>query len=67
MPRNDAERIVAKVRQYAAEPKSLGANVSALKNSSYVRLRVGDWRVIMDDFGNVIEVVKIGPRGSAYE
>ena len=67
MPRNDADRIIAKVRQYATEPESLAANVKALQNSNYVRLQVGDWRVIMDETGNVIEVVKIGARGNVYE
>ncbi len=67
MPRNDADRIIAKVRQYATEPESLAANVKALQNSKYVRLQVGDWRVIMDETGNVIEVVKIGARGNVYE
>jgi mRNA interferase RelE/StbE len=35
--------------------------------SPYIRLRVGDWRVIMDDKGAVLDVLKIGPRGSIYE
>jgi mRNA interferase RelE/StbE len=30
-----------------------------------IRLRVGDWRVIMDD-GVVLEIVAIGSRGSVY-
>ncbi|WP_035097604.1 hypothetical protein [Devosia sp. LC5] len=31
-----------------------------------IRLRVGDWRVIMED-GVVLEVLEIGPRGGVYE
>jgi mRNA interferase RelE/StbE len=64
---NVAKTIVSKVEQYAGDPKSLANNVTALSNSTYVRLRVGDWRIIMDDTNTVLEVVKIGPRGSIYE
>jgi mRNA interferase RelE/StbE len=67
MPRNEAERIRAKVEQYAASPRSLGNNVKALAGSPFIRLRVGDWRVIMDDRDAVLEIVRIGPRGGVYE
>jgi mRNA interferase RelE/StbE len=67
LPVNEAKRIVAKIEQYAKAPASLANNVKRLTGSPYVRLRVGDWRVIMDDQGNVLDVLKIGPRGSVYE
>lgn len=67
MPANTARVIVAKVEQYAADPASLGNNVKALKGRAGVRLRVGAWRVIMDDDGAVLAVLKIGPRSSVYE
>lgn len=38
-------------------------NVKALVGSEYIRLRVGDWRIIMDDQGTVLQVLKIGARG----
>ena len=66
MPSNEAMRIRAKIIQYAQEPSSLGNNVKALKGSSYVRLRVGDWRVIMDDNNNVLAVIAVGARGGIY-
>ncbi len=66
LPRNEAERIISKIEQYAKEPKSLANNVKALVGSSYIRLRVGDWRIVMDDQGNVLEVIKIGARGEIY-
>lgn len=40
-------------------------NVKALKGREAIRLRVGDWRVIMDD-GVVLAVLEIGPRGDIY-
>ncbi len=67
LPANQTKRIVAKIEQYAKTPASLANNVKRLTGSSYVRLRVGDWRVIMDDRGNVLDVLNIGPRGSVYE
>lgn len=67
LPSNEAQRITSKIEQYASDPKSLANNVKALVGSPYIRLRIGDWRVIMDDQRNVIEVIKIGPRGSIYE
>lgn len=67
MPAKEAKRIVAKVEQYASDPKSLANNVKALAGSPYIRLRVGDWRVVMDDRGNVLGILRIGPRGSIYD
>lgn len=67
MPRNTADRIRSKVSQYAEDPASLAANVKALKGREGIRLRVGDWRVIMLDEVTVLDVLEIKPRGSAYE
>ena len=66
MPRDAAERIMGKVDQYAADPASQANNVKALQGRDGIRLRVGDWRVIMRD-GEVLAVLEIGPRGSIYE
>ncbi|MBI4923978.1 MAG: type II toxin-antitoxin system RelE/ParE family toxin [Devosia nanyangense] len=67
LPANEARRIRAKIQQYAADPASLANNVKALKGSRYLRLRVGDWRVVMNDQGVVLIIVKVGPRGSIYD
>lgn len=67
IPGTDAQRIMAKIRQFAENPASLANNVKALAGSPYLRLRVGDWRVIMDDQGRVLEILRIAARGSAYE
>lgn len=66
MPRDTAVRIMAKVDQYAVDPASQANNVRALQGREGIRLRVGDWRVIMRD-GEVLAVLEIGPRGSIYE
>lgn len=66
MPANTAKRIVVKIEAYASNPASQKNNVKALKNSDAFRLRVGDWRVIMID-DQVIDVLKIAPRGEVYK
>ena len=67
MDRTTAKRIIAKIEQLAADPASLGNNVRALKGGAgLMRLRVGDWRVIYRD-GVVLAILRIAPRGSAYE
>lgn len=67
MPVSDAKRIMSKVEQYAKDPGSLAGNVKHLKGSLFLRLRVADWRVIFDEDGNVLRILKIGARGSVYE
>lgn len=63
MPANSALRIVAKIEAYAADPSSQANNVKALRGREGIRLRVGDWRVIMID-DVVLDVLEVGPRGS---
>ncbi len=65
MPANIARRIVSKIDAYAADPASQASNVKALKGTDAIRLRVGDWRVVMIET-EVIDVIKIAPRGGVY-
>lgn len=66
MPRNWAERIRDKIRLYAEDPAALANNVKRLKGQDgLVRLRVGDWRVVMRD-ENVLQVLYVTSRGSTY-
>jgi mRNA interferase RelE/StbE len=67
MPANEATKVRGKIEQYATDPESLTNNVKALKGREGIRLRVGDWRVIMNDQGAVLAVLKIGPRGRVYD
>lgn len=68
MPANTAALIMAKVDEFAFDPASLANNVIRMKGrrDGAVRLRVGDWRVIIDD-GVVLAVLDIGPRGGIYD
>ena len=67
MPRNWAIRIRDKVNAYASDPASQENNVKVLRGTDgMLRLRVGDWRVVMCD-GVVLEILDIKARGSAYK
>jgi mRNA interferase RelE/StbE len=66
MPANTALRIVGKIEDYAADAASQANNVTALQGRDGIRLRVGDWRVIMHD-GEVLDILEIGPRGGIYD
>jgi mRNA interferase RelE/StbE len=63
-----AALIRAKIHQYAAEPSAQANNVKALKGEAGVyRLRVGDWRILFSEDGQIIAIVKVSSRGGAYD
>lgn len=66
MPANTATLIQSKIEAYAQDPSSQANNVTSLKGRKGIRLRVDDWRVIMDDQGNVLAVLDVGSRGGIY-
>jgi len=63
---NTSKRIVSKIEAYARNPASQANKVKALKGKDAVRLRCGNWPVIMRD-KEVLEILRIGPRSSVYE
>jgi mRNA interferase RelE/StbE len=65
--RADAERILSKIENYAANPASLANKVKALQGSTALRLRAGEYRVIFEETDSEIIVTKIGPRGSVCD
>ena len=67
MPRNRAIRIRDKIKAYADDPASQANNVKALQGmDGMLRLREGDWRIVMCD-DVVLEIVDIKARGNAYK
>lgn len=67
MARNHAIRLRQKTRAFAEDPASHANNVSRLRGSGgLLRLRAGDWRVIMRD-GDRLEILHVASRGSAYK
>jgi mRNA interferase RelE/StbE len=69
MPRNVAHLLRAKIDEIATNPYAPHNNITKLVGRSGYRLRVGDWRVLYElrDEHLVMLVMKIAPRGSAYE
>jgi mRNA interferase RelE/StbE len=68
IPANTRQVLVGKIEQYAAQPESLANNVKALKGSpGHLRLRVGNWRIIFREDSAVVAVMKVAPRGGAYD
>lgn len=66
MPRNLVDRFRPRIRAYAAGPASRARNVRRLPGiEGFLRLRVGDWRVVMRD-ADTLEVLHITARGHAY-
>lgn len=67
MPRNWARRIRNKIMSYADDPAAQANNVTRLRGQGgLVRLRVGDWRVIMRD-ETVLMILDVASRGSVYK
>ena len=66
MPRNTSERIKGKIESYAANPASQASNIKPLVGSPLIRLRVGNWRVLMRDH-EVLDVMDVGSRGGIYD
>ncbi len=68
MPANVSMLIRSKMTQYATDPASLANNVKSLAGEQNIyRLRVGDWRILFSETGEVIAIIRIAPRGSAYD
>lgn len=66
IPRNWAIRIRDKIAAYAEDPAVQANNVKKLRGQdNLMRLRVGDWRVIMRD-DTVLLILKVSSRGGAY-
>ncbi|TFL18690.1 type II toxin-antitoxin system RelE family toxin [Jannaschia formosa] len=64
IPPPQARRIRAAVDACAADPQGQGHDGKALQGRQGLRLRVGEYRVIMDPQGAVLAVLDVGPGGS---
>jgi mRNA interferase RelE/StbE len=65
-PLKDQERIISTIKRCRIRPYS---HVKKLVSSPYFRLRVGDYRVIMDIIENkiLIHIIEIGHRRNIYK
>ena len=68
LPLNWQKRIVAKIREVAANPYSPNNNLTKLQGRDGYRLRVGDWRIIyeLQDDRLVMLVLEVASRGGIY-
>lgn len=68
MPRDQAFRIRRRIDELARDPYN-APNVKKLTDHPGFRMRVGDWRVVylLIEERVVIHVIRIAPRGEAYE
>lgn len=64
---NRATLIRAKIEQYAEQPSAQANNLKVLTGVDALRLRVGDYRVILTETPDTITVLDIGPRSGIYE
>jgi mRNA interferase RelE/StbE len=69
MPRNTAHRIRSKILALAQDPFARNPNVKKLSGRQAWRLRIGDWRALytVDTDNQIISIMVIRPRGSAYD
>lgn len=67
--RPDRNRITEGIVKLGNNPDDPGLDIKPLEGEPYLRLRVGDWRIIFDrdDEIRIISVEKIKPRGDAYK
>ena len=66
---NTARLILEKIEALAGDPLGSNNNVKKLTNHSGYRLRVGNWRIVylIHEQALLITVVRIAPRGDAYQ
>lgn len=66
MSKNDARKLLNKIEQYASNPEELKNHVKKLVGVPCYRLRVGDYRIVFGETGEVLLIIKIGMRGNIY-
>lgn len=61
------QRVLAAIDRLVSEPQT--ANLSQLRNRPESRLRVGDWRVLveLDARTRTIVILRVLPRGRVYD
>jgi len=64
--RNIASRIMSKVEDYAANPAAFANVATEMVGQDYMRLRIGDFRVLFRETSTEIVVLDLGPRSGIY-
>ncbi len=64
LPAKTRQRILDKVKQYAEAPADI--TVKRLKNTRYLRLRIGDYRVVFAEGEGKVTVAFVDHRRNIY-
>ena len=69
IPQPDRTRVTEKIVLLGKNPDNPSLDIKKLQGEPYLRLRVGQWRIIFDRDNEVkiIAIEKIKPRGGAYK
>lgn len=60
-------KVIEKLEIYARDQAALANQVKRLKGDPFLRLRVGDYRVIFTEEGVVLTVLRVGHRRKIYK
>lgn len=60
------QRIFGAIKKLAENPARTDLDIKPLTGSDYYRMRVGEYRIIFDQDGCILDIVRIAPRGSVY-
>ena len=62
-------RAIARIDRLADEPRPRDSVALKGKRRGYLRVRVGDYRVVyaVDDRARTVSIVNVGPRESIYD
>lgn len=67
IPANTRKLILSKIEQLYADPASLANNIKKLQGVDACRLRIGDYRVIYNQSGEILLILRIAHRGGVYD
>jgi mRNA interferase RelE/StbE len=61
-----AGKVIEKVAAYAAVPSAFTNQIKKLKGENVLRLRVGDYRVLFTEGGQILRILRVGHRREIY-
>ena len=67
IPRNDKERIVATINKLANKEENKNLDIKKLQGLDGYRLRIGNYRVIYDIYGTIIDIEDVFHRQKNYK
>jgi mRNA interferase RelE/StbE len=62
----ERKKIINKLTDFANNPKSFANQVKSLKGSAMLRLRIGDYRILFEEDGRILRILRVGHRKEIY-